>query len=450
MRRRNASGDRDTRESRSDMEVQGGELLLKGALLPGGRRADILIAAGKVIHVGAGTRAEEVVDCSGLLCLPGAVDMHVHMRGGGQAHKEDWRTGSMSALAGGVTTVVDQPNTLPPLTTEDLFSARVREAAAACLCNFGVNAAVTPAADIEGMWKAGALAFGETFAAPSSYGDAVGMGDLRILMGRIAALGAPMTVHAEESLPGVDATLAAHDALRPAHGERKIVEEISRMRPQTLSLHFCHLSSAGSVDAARGSVEATPHHLFLSRERFAPTDARGKVNPPLRSDPERKRLWSRWDRIDVIASDHAPHALAEKAGEFSAAPSGIPGVETMMPLLLAEVYRGTVTLASLLAKTVHAPARILGIEAPGFSKGCRADFALYPKEASSIRGDLLHSKAGWTPYEGMQAAFPVTVIAGGHLALQKGEYAGIRGAWLPGRGYICEGDVHVHADTAHL
>jgi dihydroorotase len=366
--------------------------------------------------------------------------MHVHMRGGSQAYKEDWMTGSMSALAGGVTTVVDQPNTVPPLTTADLFTARVREAAQACLCNFGVNAAVTSGADLEGMWKAGALAFGETFAAPSSYGDAVALADLRSLMDRIAALGALMTVHAEEILPGTDDSLAAHDRLRPAFGEQEMVETIGRMRPQDLSLHFCHLSSAASIDAARGSVEVTPHHLFLSRERFGLTDARGKVNPPLRTEQERKNLWSRWDRIDVIASDHAPHTVAEKSGDYSTAPSGIPGVETLMPLLVAEAYRGTITLASLLEKTIFAPARILGIGAPGFRKGCRADFALYPKEASLIRGDLLHSKAGWTPYEGLEAAFPATVIVDGHIALQKGEYAFQRGAWIPGHGYICPGD----------
>jgi len=430
--------------------VQKRELLLKGALLPGGRRADILIAEGRVVHVGVGMRAEKTIDCTGLLCLPGAVDMHVHMRGGKQAYKEDWRTGSMSALAGGVTTVVDQPNTVPPLTTAGVFAARVREAASACLCNFGVNAAVTPAADLEELWKAGALAFGETFAAPSSYGDAVAMEDLRSLMDRIAALGAPLTVHAEEILPGDDDSLSAHDTLRPASGERKVVEKIGAMRPQSLSLHFCHLSSAASIDAARGSVEVTPHHLFLSRERFGPTDARGKVNPPLRTEHERKSLWSHWDSIDVIASDHAPHTLAEKSGDYSAAPSGIPGVETMMPLLVAEAYRGTITLESLLEKTVYAPARILGIGAPGFRKGCRADFALYPKEASPIKSEHLHSKAGWTPYEGMDAAFPVIVIIGGNIAFQKEEYAARRGAWLPGHGYICSGDTYVHADTAHL
>ncbi len=417
-----------------------GELLLKDALIPGGRSADILIGEGRVVHVGAGMKAEETINCSGLLCLPGAIDMHVHMRGASQAHKEDWLSGSMSALAGGVTTVVDQPNAVPPLTTVERYSARVREAARVCLCNFGVNAAVTPKADLEGMWKAGALAFGETFAAASSYGDAVDMADLRLLMDRIAALGAPMTIHAEEILPGTDDGLAAHDALRPAPGEAKVVREIGTMRPQGLSLHFCHLSSANSVDAAGGTVEVTPHHLFLSLERFEADDATGKVNPPLRNEHERNNLWSRWDRIDVIASDHAPHTIEEKSVQFSAAPSGIPGVETLMPLLVAEVYRGTITLPALLEKTVYAPARILGISAPGFRKGCSADFALYPKEATPIQAEHLHSRAGWTPYEGMPGVSPVTVVAGGHIAFHEGEYSGRRGAWLPGRGYICPGD----------
>ncbi|WP_172673833.1 amidohydrolase family protein [Methanogenium cariaci] len=148
--------------------------MLKNALLPDGRVADISLADGRIIHVGTTLRADRTIDCTGLLCLPpGAVDMHVHMRGGGetQGYKEDWTSGSQSALAGGVTTVVDQPNTIPPpLTGAGAFQERVAEATRDAYCRFGINGYVSEQSDITGLWEAGALAFGETFAAASSYG----------------------------------------------------------------------------------------------------------------------------------------------------------------------------------------------------------------------------------------------------------------------------------------
>ena len=143
-------------------------LVLANVQLPKGRRADITIRDGRVVHTGAGTAADRVIDCTGLFVLPAAVDVHVHMRGGSQSAKEDWTTGSMSALAGGVTVVVDQPNTVPPLTTPEAFLARVREAQAHSFCSFAINSGVTLDTPFEAMWAAGAMAFGETFFAPSS------------------------------------------------------------------------------------------------------------------------------------------------------------------------------------------------------------------------------------------------------------------------------------------
>uniref|UniRef100_UPI000ACFB23D dihydroorotase n=1 Tax=Methanoculleus chikugoensis TaxID=118126 RepID=UPI000ACFB23D len=150
-------------------------------------------------------------------------------------------------------------------------------------------------------------------------------------------------------------------------------------------LHFCHLSTAASVRAARGTVEVTPHHLFLSRENFDPDETRARVNPPLRDEVTRRNLWSCWDRIDVVASDHAPHTFQEKGVPFETAPSGIPpGVETMVPLLMAAVQQGRITLASVIEKTSWRPAAILGIPRAGFEPGDRADYALYPDEITRI------------------------------------------------------------------
>jgi len=411
-------------------------LALANVQLPEGRRADITICDGRVVHAGAGAVADQRIDCTGLFVLPAAVDIHVHMRGGIQSAKEDWRTGSVSALAGGVTVVVDQPNTIPPLTTPEAFSARVREAQEHSSCSFAINSGVTPDTPIEAMWAAGAMAFGEIFCAPSSYGEALEGAELSRALMCIRALGGLATIHAEGITPGEDTGLAAHDALRSPEREKEAVIAVQAGNPDGCRLHFCHMSTAASIDTVQGSVEVTPHHLFLSREMAGDANCRFKVNPPVRSERERKKLWERWDRIDIIASDHAPHTIEEKALPFARAPSGVPGVETMMPLLMAMVLDRKIALPDLIRKTSTAPAALIGIPPSGFAPGDRADFALYPRSAVTVEPELLHSKCGWTPFEGHRAVFPHMVIVGGTVAYQDGEFFRAHPLWYPGKGYV--------------
>ncbi len=412
-------------------------LVLKNVTLPDGRIVDISMGEGSVLHVGAGWPCDRVTDCTGLLVLPAATDIHVHMRGGSQSGKEDWQTGSRSALAGGVTLVVDQPNTVPPLTTPELFAGRVRDATLNSACHFAVNSALTGDTDIRRMWGAGAMAFGETFFGPSSYGEAIGMSALGRSFTGINALHGLVTVHAEKVNEIPEHNLMDHEKARPVQGEIEAIRTVQTFNYSGCRLHFCHVSSPASVDAVgKASLEVAPHHLFLSRESFSdPADPNGKVNPPLRSEKERKNLWKYWDRIDIIASDHAPHRVKEKRAPFNDAPAGIPGVETMMPLLVAKVLDGTITLASLIQKTSARPASLLEIPKAGFEVGDRADFALYPKTPARIHTENLHSRCGWTPYEGMPAVFPERVIMGGSVVYHDGEF--IRGSprWFAGKGY---------------
>jgi dihydroorotase len=424
------------------------DLLLKNLRLPEGRTVDISVADGTVVHAGAGGRADEVIDCSDLLVLPGGVDMHVHMRGGlRESEKEDWGTGSRAALAGGVTLVVDQPNTDPPLTTVGTYRARVKEAERDSLCHFAVNAGAVPGAPLRELFQAGAMAFGEIFLAPSTGTGGVRGEDTGNLLREIHALGAPATIHAEELLDLPAPDLASHGRSRPAEGEIRAIRTVKEKAPGGMRLHFCHLSTADAVAAsAPFSSEVTPHHLLLSQEDFQGDDARGKVNPPLRRDGDRGRLLAAWDRVTVLASDHAPHTREEKAAEFPLAPAGIPGVETMIPLLLPKVLAGEITLASLVQRTSENPCAILGVPGPGFSKGDRADFALFPKEVTTIRGRGLHSRCGWTPFEGREAVFPRRVILGGEVVFREGDFTRGSPRWFPGRGYIPRGPTPYRAD----
>jgi dihydroorotase len=413
------------------------DLVLHDVLIPGGRVADISIRNGRVCHVGAGLASHRKVQCRGMIVLPGAIDMHVHMRGRAQREKEDWTSGSRSALAGGVTVVVDQPNTIPPLNTPESFSERVREAQEGSLCHFAINAGVIPGTDPSPLWAAGAMAFGEIFTAASSYGSGLTPAELLQVLDCVGAIGGLCTIHAEEVGKGEDLDLRSHHAIRSPDGEARVVDRVKTMNRKGCRLHFCHLSSALAVrSAGDATVEVTPHHLFLALDDFGAKDPRGKVNPPLRPEVARRELWSTWERIDVLASDHAPHTVHDKEQPFSEAPAGIPGVETMVPLVLAACRRRNISLQSLVEKTCYNPARILGIPRAGFLVGDRADFAIYPRHESRVIADDLHSRAGWTPFEGMPAIFPETVVMAGEIVYRNGEFERGRPRWFMGRGYI--------------
>ena len=414
------------------------DMILKSAMLPDGRVADVSVTNGIITHIGSSGAAEQIINCRNHLCVPAALDVHVHMRDGPQAAKEDWATGTQAAVAGGVAAVVDQPNTVPPMETVENFAARVRRAGEESFCHYAINGSVTEDSDLPGLCAAGALAFGEMFAAPSSYGSALKPEVIREALTILARQGALTTVHAEEVKPGAVHTLAGHAAARPVAGEAATVDLVNALAPAGARLHFCHMSGTMSIARVmlrRGnSYEVAPHHLFLSWEEHDDSDTHFRMNPPLRTKTERMDLWRMFAAIPVIASDHAPHTVAEKAQPFADAPSGVPGVETMLPLLMNAVYEEKISLAAVLEKTVTNPYRIFGLSAPAVAVGSRADLAVYAGLPVRISGENLHSKCGWTPYEGMYGMFPETTIVGGTAAWHKGEFTRGEPLWLAGAG----------------
>ncbi|SDZ95640.1 dihydroorotase [Haloplanus vescus] len=405
-------------------------MLVRNATLADGRVRDVRIEGERIDAVGSDLAADgaETVDARERLLLPGAVDAHVHFREPGAPHKETWRTGSQSAAAGGVTTVVDQPNTDPPTTTGAAYDQK-ELLAQHSLVDYGINGGVTPDWDPETLFDRPVFALGEVFLADST-GDMGIDGDrFEDAVHRAAEAGVPVTVHAEDATlfddaarddagsgTGHDANADAWSAYRAAEAEIAAVERAVEVGADAgVRLHVAHTSTPEAVDIVADApdtvtCEVTPHHCLLSRADLDDLGTYGRMNPPLRSEERRAALYDRVvdGRVDLIATDHAPHTKAEKEATLLDAPSGVPGVETMVPLLLAETLDGPLTVERVRDLTAAAPAATFDLDRKGkIEAGMDADLALYDLDRSrSIAGERLHSKCGWTPFEGLEGVFP--------------------------------------------
>jgi dihydroorotase len=411
-------------------------MLVRDAALADGRRRDVRVVDERVDAVGdlAPRDGERVVVADGALLLPGAVDAHVHFREPGFAHKETWATGSHSAAAGGVTTVVDQPNTDPPTTTGTAFDAKARLARASVV-DYGLNGGVTP------DWEPGALfdrplcALGEVFLADSTGEMGVDEATFRDALERAAAHDVLVTVHAEDAALFDERARSRSDpdawsAYRTAEAEVAAVERALELADAVgARVHVAHTSTPAAVDlvaATDHTCEATPHHLLLDRSDLDDLGTFGRMNPPLRSPDRRAGLYDRLvdGAVDVVATDHAPHTRAEKATDVWSAPSGVPGVETMVPLLLARARDADdpLSVARVREVTARAPADLLGLPRKGrVEPGADADLALYDRGAEPVRGAALHSRCGWTPFEGAPGVVPSLTLLRGAVAYERGD-----------------------------
>ncbi len=400
-------------------------------------RGDALVEGALVVRGGCIERVSKVapyglrrIGGRGRLLLPGAVDLHVHFRDMGQARKEDWATGSAAAAAGGVTTVLDMPNTVPPATTVAAFRRKLAAARRRSRVDFalaagydGANLKALPA-----LRRAGAAAFGEIFM------HRLDPQALERGLRAVFRLGALAIVHAESR------ACVASDESRPEACEREAVEWLARRFPRK-RLHIAHASLPGTIMAARAAgftAEVAPHHLLLSERDWLRLKSFGWCHPPLRSEETRRLLWRPLarGRGDALASDHAPHTRQEKRGPDP--PPGVPGVETMVPLLLSAVRRGLLMLPRAVDLLSRRPAAILGLEAKGgLEPGKDADFMLVDLKAEwTLRGRELHSKCGWTPFEGWKGVFPEEVYLRGERVVREGEVVGKLGGgkFLAGKG----------------
>ncbi|HIE31211.1 MAG TPA: dihydroorotase [Methanosarcinales archaeon] len=427
------------------------------------RSVDIAITDGKIEKIGKDISGDgRVIDARGKLTLPGAIDVHVHFRDPGLTHKEDWYTGSCAAAAGGVTAVIDHPNTVPPTLDKRSFKLKLKSAERKSIIDFGINGGVTPSSDLQELWNLGVVAFGEIFMADG--GLEVDEMDLEDLMKSISELGSIACIHAEngklcshftEELRRIRRP-DVYSRARPNICEAIAIEQVLEMQEKRrvqddvqAQTHICHLSTREGVGVIRRmrygrkevsfTCEVAPHHLFLQHGDWERLGTFGKMNPPLRKRCL-QHLWNALNdsTIDIIASDHAPHTEEEKRADIWDAPAGVPGVETMLPLMLRAAKQNLIPLWRVIEAMSAKPAQIFGLAGKGrIAEECDADLVIVDtRNIRTIKSETLHSKAGWTPFEGKEGIFPEVVLSRGEIVYD-GEIVGRRGRGkaIYGKGY---------------
>lgn len=409
-------------------------MLIRNATLASGHQRDVRVTRERITAVESeleATDGERIIDATGKRLLPGMIDVHVHVREPGFEHKETWKSATKSAAAGGVTTVVDQPNTDPP-TLDGAGFDRKLECAKTGGVDFGINGGVTEAWDPDSLFERPLFALGEIFLADSTGEMSISEELFVDALTRARDRGVPVTVHAEDDAL-FDPTAKERDdadawsAYRRADAEIEAVRRACLLaRERDTRIHVAHATTPESIDIAARSgstCEVTPHHMFLSRADLSELGTHGRMNPPLRRERHRSRVFKRVvdGTVDVVASDHAPHTLAEKDVGIWDAPSGVPGVETSLPLLLNEARTGTIGYDRVRDLTSRNPSAIFNLERKGsVSEGMDADLVLVdPDAVEQIHAEKLHTNCEWTPFDGFEAVFPEWTMCRGTVVYRR-------------------------------
>ncbi len=395
--------------------------------------ADILIEGEKIKKIGKdikrnGLKGEDVINVKNLPVIPGLIDAHVHMRDFKESFKEDFFTGTKAAIAGGFTTIIDMPNTNPPVTDKKTFDDRIATAERKAVVDFCLNFGIKDG-NLEMISKVNPASF--KIYMDGSLGR-VGDDTLEhaVRSGRVA-------VHPEDA--GIiernlkylndREDFLFHGNIREPKAEEVAVKKASMLaKKYKKSVHLCHISYRKSLNYLNEytTSEVTPHHLLLTESDLKEKEGFAKTNPPIRSPLDLRALWTalKAGRIDIIASDHAPHTVSEKEEDMPECPSGIPNLDVTLKLMLTLVNRRTLSLTDIVRLMAKNPARIFKIKGKGeIREGMDADIVILDmKEKGKIEADEFYSKAKYSPFEGWKTTGGVRqVILRGTLAFDDGE-----------------------------
>lgn len=412
------------------------DTILKGATLvnhDGTGQRDIGIRNGRIAAIGSLGQASagEVIDCIGLHILPGVVDSQVHFREPGLEHKEDLETGSRAAVLGGVTAVFEMPNTKPLTTTVETLEDKIRRGRHRMHCDFAfwVGGTRDNAKDVAELERLPGAAGIKVFMG-SSTGDLLVEDDdgVRSILKNTRRRAA---FHSEDEFRlkqreglRVQGDPSSHPVWRDEIAALQCTERLVRIAHETgARIHVLHISTAEEIDFLQAhkdvaTCEATPHHLTLSADDYKTLGNLIQMNPPVRDKRHRDGIWKGIDQgiVDVLGSDHAPHTLEEKQKPYPASPSGMTGVQTLVPIMLDHVNAGKLSLERFVDLSSHGPNRIFGMSRKGrIAVGYDADLTIVDmKRRETITHEQAGSKAGWTPYHGKTVTgWPVGTIVRG-------------------------------------
>lgn len=415
--------------------------LINGTVhLPGGAvRADIGVTGGRIAAIGAQGDAGRTIDCTGLDVLPGVIDTQVHFREPGLVHKEDLESGSRAAVLGGVTAVFEMPNTKPNTDSAEAIADKLARAKDRMWCDhaFYVGATNHNARDLAELERLPGTAGVKIFMGAST-GDLLVSDDARLA--EVLASGhRRVAIHAEDEArmqarldQRVAGDAASHPVWRDDESALLATRRILALaRAAGRRIHVLHVTTPAELELLGANkdiatCEVTPQHLTLAGEEAYPRlGTLAQMNPPIRSGAHRDGLWHWLNQgvPDVIGSDHAPHTLEEKAAPYPASPSGMPGVQTLLPLLLDHVAQGRTTLQRVIELTSAGAQRIFGIVGKGrIVTGYDADFTVVDLKARwRIEDSWLASRSGWSPFTGMDVTGrPVGTIVRGRVAMWDG------------------------------
>ncbi|MGK6324500.1 dihydroorotase [Sphingomonas sp. DT-51] len=419
------------------------DLLLTGGTVhtPGGPvAADIGVTGGRIVAIGASGDAGRRIDCTGLDILPGVIDTQVHFREPGLEHKEDLASGSEAAVRGGVVAVFEMPNTKPNTDSAEAIADKLARAQGRMWCDhaFYVGATNHNARELAELERLPGTAGVKIFMGAST-GDLLVSEDARLA--EVLAHGVRrVAIHAEDedrmnarAGERVTGNASSHPVWRDDESAMLATTRILRLaRAARRRIHVLHVTTPAELELLGrnkdiATCEVTPQHLTLAGEEAYPRlGTLAQMNPPIRSGAHRDGLWHWLNQgvPDVIGSDHAPHTLEEKGKEYPASPSGMPGVQTLLPLLLDHAANGRLSLQRVIELTSAGAQRIFGLVGKGrIARGYDADFTVVDlRKRWTIEDRWLASRAGWSPFTGMElTGKPIGTIIRGEVAMWEDE-----------------------------
>ena len=399
------------------------DLILKNGTVhtPGGsEREDVGVRGGRIVAIGSALGdAGEVIDCTGLDVLPGCIDSQVHFREPGLEHKEDLESGSRAAVLGGITAVFEMPNTNPNTDTADRVQDKLKRAHHRMWCDhaFYVGATADNAEQLKELERIPGTSGVKIFMGASTGSLLV---DDDNALSRVLASGTRrVAIHAEDEARmnarkdlRVEGDPSSHPVWRDDESAMIATKRIIDLaRKARRRIHILHVTTPAELEYIAkhkdiATCEVTPQHLTLAAEDAYPRlGTYAQMNPPIRSGAHRDGLWHWLNQgvPDVLGSDHAPHTIEEKAKSYPASPSGMPGVQTLVPLLLNHVAEGRLSLRRFIELTSSGPQRVFGLVGKGrIALGYDADFTVVDlKKRWTVGSDWLASRCNWSPFEGM-------------------------------------------------